>query len=397
MLARISRCLSLLLIVALVPLGARAAGEPVVVPVVLSTSGPFALIGKQQQTSLEALMATVNAGGGIGGRPLRFDFLDDGSTAANSVEITSRLVTQKVPVMIGPSFVATCRAVAPLVVNGPVQYCMSPAGPTPQNGFSFVGGFSNADSVRVNLNYLRQRGWDRIAMLTPVDATGQEGEQDFNTGLALPENSGLTIVAREHFNITDISVGAQLARIQAAKPDVLIVWTTGAPLGNVLNGMKEAGVNLPVFTSWGNISYTAMDQFGNLAPAAGLYFTGPRFLAAALLRGSDRAAVDTFVHAMDAAHVRPDAVLATEWDVGLVVVDALRHLDPNPTADQVRRYIESIHGLPGAASSFDFRDGSQRGITATTIVVARWDPTAKKFVAVSAPGGGPLKAVPAAR
>jgi len=378
------------LLLALAPIGGGAANEPVSVPVVISLTGPFALIANAQKVSLDALMKTVNAHGGIGGRPLQFDYLDDASNASNSVQIATRLVNEKVPVMIGPSFVATCRAVAPLVTNGPVQYCMSPAGPTPKDGFSFVGGFSNTDSARVSYNYFRGRGWHRIALLTGTDATGQEGEQDFNDGLALPEGRGLSIVAREHFNLSDISIAAQIAHIQAAKPDVVVAWTTGAPLGNVLHGFQNAGYDIPVITSWGNLLYSAMNQFGDFAPQAGLYFTAPRFLAADLLRGPDRVAVDAFVKAIEDAHARPDAVLATEWDVGLVVVDALQHVGPNPTADQVRRYIEQRHGLPGAAATFDFRDGSQRGITATTIVVGRWNPVAKTFVAASGPGGRPL-------
>jgi branched-chain amino acid transport system substrate-binding protein len=375
---------------ALAPIGGSAAGEPVTVPVVLSETGPFALIGKVQRLALETLMKTVNAQGGINSRPLQFEFLDDASTAANSVQLTNRLVNEKVPVMIGPSFVATCRAVAPLVTAGPVQYCMSPAGPTPKDGFSFVGGMSNAASARVSLNYFRGRGWHRLALFTPTDATGQEGEQDFNEAVASPAGRGMTIVVRDHFNISDISVAAQIARIQAAKPDVVIAWTTGAPLGTVLRGLQFSGYSVPVITSWGNLLYSAMNQFGDLAPPAGLFFTAPRFLAANVLRGADRNAVDTFVKAMEGANLRPDAVLATEWDVGLVVVDALQHAGPNPTADQVRRYIEGIHGLPGAAATFDFRDGSQRGVSPTTIVVGRWDPVAKTFVAASAPGGKPL-------
>jgi branched-chain amino acid transport system substrate-binding protein len=384
------RVVTLLLALALAPLGVRAAGEPVVVPVVISTTGPFALVGKVQQLALETLMKSVNDQGGINQRPLRFDFMDDASNAANAVQITSRLVNEKVPIMIGPSFVATCRAVAPLVTAGPVQYCMSPAGPAPKDSFSFVGGFANADSARASLSYFRQRGWHRVALLTPTDATGQEGDQTFNDAVALPENRSVSIVAREHFNISDISVAAQLAHIQAAKPDAVIAWTTGAPLGTVLKGMQNAGYDAPVLTSWGNLLYSAMSQFGEYAPNAGLYFTGPRFLAADLLRGGDRAAVDTFVKAMEGANVRPDAVLATEWDVGVVVVDALRRAGPNPTADRLRRTINGIHGLPGAAASFDFRDGSQRGISSAMIVIARWDPSAKTFVAASGPGGKPL-------
>jgi len=385
------RWLNLVLILALVlaPLGGRAADE-VVVPVLISATGPFALIGREQELALQALMKTVNDAGGINHSPLRFDFMDDASSAATSVQVASRLVTEKAPVMIGPSFVGTCRAVAPLVLNGPVQYCMSPAGPTPKDGFSFVGGFSNDDSARVSLNYFKQRGWNRIALLTPTDATGQEGDQTFTAAVALPEFSSLKVVAREYFNITDLSVGAQIARIQAAKPDVVIAWTTGAPIGTVLHALQNTGYNVPVLTSWGNLLYSAMNQFGSFAPPAGLYFTAPRFLAANLLHGADRAAVDTFINALNDVHERPDAVLATEWDVGVVVVDALRHVGPNPTADQVRRYIEGIHGLPGAAASFDFRDGSQRGVTAAMVIIASWDPVAKTFIAVSEPGGKPL-------
>ena len=375
---------------ALVPIGGSTA-DPITVPVVISQTGPFALIGRVQRLALETLMKTVNAQGGIDSRQLQFDFLDDASSAANSVQLTNRLIGEKVPIMIGPSFVATCRAVAPLVAtSGPVQYCMSPAGPTPKDGFSFVGGMSNAASARVSLNYFRGRGWHRIALFTPTDATGQEGDQDFTEAVASRDGRGMAIVVHEHFNITDISVAAQLSRIQAAKPDVIIAWTTGAPLGTVLHGMQNAGYDAPVITSWGNLLYSAMNQFGEFAPPAGLFFTAPRFLAANSLRGADRAAVDTFVKAIEGANLRPDAVLATEWDVGVVVVDALKHAGPNPTADRVRRYIEGIHGLPGAAATFDFRDGSQRGINATTIVVGRWDPVAKTFVAASVPGGKPL-------
>lgn len=39
---------------------------------------------------------------------------------------------------------------------------------------------------------------------------------------------------------------------------------------------------------------------------------------------------------------------------------------------------------------FDFRDGSQRGTSGATILMARWDDPTKNFVAVSAPGGKPF-------
>jgi len=387
-----SLVLALLLPLALTSTAVRAAGEPVVVPVVISLTGPFALVGNAQKVALDTLMKTTNDEGGINGRQLQFDFLDDATNASNTVQLVNQLIAKKAPVMIGPSFVATCRAVAPLVTAGPVNYCMSSSGPTPKDGFSFTAGYSTVAANRVALSYFGQRGWHKIALLFPTDATGQDGEQTLDTALALPENKSITVVAREHFNTSDISVAAQLSHIKAANPDVLDAWTTGAPLGNVLHGLQYAGYDLPVLTSYGNLLYSAMGQFGDLAPKAGLYFAAPQFLGREYLHGPALAGVDKFLKAFAAIGSKPDAVMSTEWDAGLVVIDALRHVGPNPTSDDVRKYIETIHGLSGAAATFDFRDGSQRGISAATILVARWDPAAHTFVAMSAPGGKPLPA-----
>ncbi len=78
----------------------------------------------------------------------------------------------------------------------------------------------------MGLNFFHQHGWRRLAMLMPTDATGQDGEQSLDAALARPENHDITVVAREHFNISGISVAAQVAHIEATKPDVLYAWTT---------------------------------------------------------------------------------------------------------------------------------------------------------------------------
>jgi hypothetical protein len=51
---------------------------------------------------------------------------------------------------------------------------------------------------------------------------------------------GMSIVAVEHFNGTDVSIGAQLANIKAANPDVLLGATVGTATGTLLRGLKDA-------------------------------------------------------------------------------------------------------------------------------------------------------------
>jgi branched-chain amino acid transport system substrate-binding protein len=377
-----------LVLVAVLP--ARGAGAPVEVPVVLSLTGQNALLGATLRKALEVYEKSANESGGISGAPVHFTYLDDGTNPQTAVQLVNQVIASKAPVMIGPGIVATCRAAAPLVEkNGPVQYCLSPGGPTPKGGFSFASGYATPDAFKLAVRYFHDRGLKRIGILAPTDATGQDGEHSLDAALA--EYKDMTVVAREHYNVADLSVSAQIVRIKAADPQMLFAWATGTPIGTVLHGMIDVGLDIPTFTSHGNMTYTAMGQLGDLAPKAGLYFAGPLFISRDLLKpGPARDGVDRFTKSLQAAGVNPDAGYSLAWDAALVVVDALRHVGANPSAEQIRDYIEQLHGLPGATAIFDFRDGSQRGIPASAILIARWQPSAHTWIAVSEPGGKPV-------
>lgn len=384
--------LVLALLLTFAPIFGSAAGEPYTIPVIVALTGPFALLGGTQKQSLEVFEKYLNQNGGINGRPLQLDFMDDAGNAATAVQIMNQLMARKVPLVIGPSSVATCRAVGPLIVTtGPVEFCMSPGGLTTKGGYAFAASYATYDAIHTAVNYFRQRGWLRIGILEPTDATGQDGEEQLDKALALPENSSVTVVAREHYSVTDISATAQLSRIKATNPDVLFCWATGAAIATTLHGLIDIGWDIPTYASHGNMLYSSMAQYGSITPKAGLYFVGPQFVAKQFLApGPSRVAVDTFLKAFAAAGIRPDNAHAAEWDLGLVVAEALRHAGPNPTSEKIRDTIEQIRGLAGAEATFDFRDGSQRGISAETILMARWNEQTKDFVAVSAPGGKPF-------
>ena len=54
--------------------------------------------------------------------------------------------------------------------------------------------------------------------MTSTDASGQDAEKGINGNLALPENKDVQVVAREHFNPTDVSVAAQIENINRRGP-----------------------------------------------------------------------------------------------------------------------------------------------------------------------------------
>jgi branched-chain amino acid transport system substrate-binding protein len=355
-----------------IPLAAPADDAPVDITAILPTTGEAAFAGKGVQTALTAMQAIVNKQGGIKGRPVRFVYYDDQSDAKISVELTSQMMAKGVQAILGPGTAASCRAVLPLVKNGPVQYCQSPAVHPAKNGFSFVASLSSSDAVYAMVAYARERGWKNIGWITSTDAVGQDGDVALDAALAAPENSALKLVDREHFNPSDLSVAAQMAKIKAAAPQVVFVWTAGAAFGTLLHGLADSGMNLPYITSGGNMTYGQIRQYTNLMPKE-MYFPGLGYITDAVSPGAVGVQQKLFRDAMRGAGVQPDFQSGLLWDPALILIDALRHLGPDAKADAIRDYIDNLHGFAGICGVYDFRGGNQRGLTADNVVVFRWD------------------------
>jgi branched-chain amino acid transport system substrate-binding protein len=358
-------------ILSMAPAPSAADVEPYDIHTVLSLSGPATFVGKGIQESLGALEKIVNKQHGIGGRPVRFVYYDDQSSPQVSVQLVNQIIAKNVPVILGPSFSSTCHAAIPLVTNGPVLYCLSQGVIPAKSSYTFSAGVGTSDYLLRNMAYLRKRGWTRIAVLTTTDSTGQDADQNIDTSLARPENGALTIVAREHFNNTDISVAAQLARIKMANPQALIAWTTGPPIGTVFQALKTAGYDIPIFTSGGNESYPLMKQFEGILPKE-LYLAGTIYITGSTTKRTGPA-LQEFYDAYAALGSKPDQLSGDAWDPASILIDALRHTGPAPTAAQVHDYIEKLHGFRGIVGTYDFRDGSNRGIGFADIYQTRWD------------------------
>ena len=74
----------------------------------------------------------------------------------------------------------------------------------------------------------------------------------------------------------------------------------------------------------------------------------------------------------------------------MIVVDALRHLDPDSSATQVRDYIARLKGFAGINGLYDFPNIPQRGLGIDDAVVTLWSPAHQTWELVSEPTGTPL-------
>lgn len=372
--------------------GACWSAEPVDIPLVLPLTGRGAFLGQQFVANYGPLAELVNATGGIAGRPLTFSYNDDQSSPQQDVQIAASLIARHPPIILGSAIVALCNSMAPMMKNGPVQYCLSPSFEPKPGGFGFSAGVATRDQIAAIVRYFRIKGWTRIALLNSSDTTGQNADHDIKGVLDKDENKTMTVVLTDHFNPADISVAAQIARIKDSGAQAMIAWTTGVPVATIFKGMIQAGLDIPIGTSSGNQTFTQMAQFESFLPKqlvmgsalfpphAGIITLDPRVEAAQAQMNK----------ALGAHAIIADIAAACGWDAAMITVSALRKLGPDATPAQIRDYIANLTDFPGINGIYDFKTYPDRGLGADSVTVITYDPNAKSWVWLSKPGGAPL-------
>lgn len=353
---------------------------------ILPVTGSNSFNGQEERDGLGVLQAAVNRGGGIKGRSINFIVLDSQSSPQVAVEMTNQVLAKHVPLIIGDTSTGTCGAMAPLLTHGPVQFCLSPGFRPQPGGYSYALAPTPEAEAAAVMRYFRFRGWNRVALLLGTDATGQLIAGTYTAAAALPENHAISVVAFERFNPTDISVAAQLARIETAKAQVLVAFVTGTPFVMILRSLRDTGLQLPVLTSQGNLNYQALASAGDAVPKTLLFCNGPiPAEGGSIPNGPHKAAQLAYLAAFRAQGIKPDFGDAAVWDTGLVVIAALRAVGLNATPDQIRTYVNGLHDYPGVEGNFDFRDGKNRGLT--ELAVMAYDRTRTTWDIIPLPPG----------
>ena len=368
--------------------GAAQAAEPVVINVVLPLTGGGSFLGQQEQASLQRAEPVIAEAGGIEGRPVHFVFHDDQSSPQVAVQIATRLLAGRPNVILGSGLVGMCNAMAPLMKRGPVMYCFSP-GIYPEPGsFVFSSGVSTKDLAAALLNYWQARGITRIGLITSTDASGQDALRNIQELAARPDYAGITLVEQQRFNPTDVSAAAQIERIKAAQPQAVIAWSTGSAVGTVFKAITAAGLDVPVGTTNGNMTYAQMQAFAAFLPRE-LYIPSaewPPHAGRTLAPAVEDAQARFF--AAFGTGAKPDASSTFSWDPAMLVVAALRDVGADAPADALRDRLAQTRAA-GVNGSYDMVRLPQRGLDLDSVVVTRWDAQAGAWVVVSQPRGVP--------
>jgi branched-chain amino acid transport system substrate-binding protein len=366
------------------------AADPYEIYSIQAMTGGLSFVGKTGADALQAFEVAFNKSGGINGRPIHFVLEDAQTNPALAIQLTNELGSKHLPFIMGPTSAAECNAVYALAKTGPVIWCYSSAVNGTPGSFEFQTSATNYDYNVAAMRWVTGRGLKRIGLITPTDATGQAYDRALDSILQLPENKGLVLVDREHFNPADVSVAAQISKIHASGAQVLFVGTAGTPAGIAFHGITDAGLDIPVITGNGNASQAFMKQYASILPKE-LYVESTHCLApSAITDRAEKAAYDAYVAAMSAHGVPVDCLQSLAWDPALLLTTALRKIGTNATPEALRAYLANMRGVAGVNGTYDFRRVPQRGLDDRAVVIIRWNEANKTWVPASKVGGAPL-------
>lgn len=366
-----------------------------VLPAILSLTGTAASFGQEEKASLIALQNQINRTGGIDGHPLQIKFYDNQTSGSVAVSLATPLVNH-VPVMLVGSVQTTDLPVDALDTSKKtVIYDLSPGDYPAFHSYIYSAAASTNVNAIAAVNYAESHHWNRIAVINTTDSSGVDGFKSMQAAVDLTRGK-VKIIAHESFDPTSVSVTAQMTKIGAARPQMLVAWTTGSPVVTILQAMQQLGLEkMPVMTSWSNADPALLTHVKNFVPND-LMFAGPPFLAGPTGNspGVNRAVAE-FDSVMKGVGISPPGSgEGTVWDPAMIEINALRKFGVSATASQIHRYIDHLDGYSGVMGTYNFTEKSiaagNRGLGLDTMVVTRWNPTTATFERLSGPGGKPL-------
>ncbi len=366
--------------------------SPYVIHAIVSKTGAGSVLGSREAQALQILAAQVNADGGIDGHPIEMSIQDNQTTPATAVSLATPLISSGVPFILNGSIAAPDQAVDALAgQSGPFIYDLSPIENPSPGSMIFAAGPSTKFDAEAYLTFLKSKGLTKIAEITSTDGTGVDGYQQLVAALKLPQFSSMRLVAHQTFDPTSVNVTTQLSVIKAANPQALVIWTTGTPLGTVLNGMSSLGMeNTPTVTDNGNASHALLTHFASVLPKA-LYFpTPPLYLPPAdIANSSVKAQVVAFDSAVTAAGGHPGNPWGLAWDPANLLIGAVKKLGVTATAKQIQNYMEHLSNVPGVYGLYNTSSSHHHGLAVSDIFMTIWN--GSSFVQASGAGGTPIK------
>lgn len=343
-----------------------APAEPIKIGMLVSLTGFFSWYGEENLNGATLFVEELNARGGINGRPIELVVQNTETNPERAVTGARKLIQEdRVVAIVGLGLISESLAVEPIVQNGPPTYSLSGAY-VPGHRMMFGGTVFIGHTQQRALQFLAEHNLRRVALLLTNDATGQIAERFLTAGAI---KAGVRIQRVETFNPSDVDVTPQLNRIKGTRPDAVISWVVGRPLGVVMQGMKQLGMSMPLITSHGNLSPGFIQSIATLQTGP-IYVFGTKDLLWKWISVKDPQ--QKMVSLMQTKHSykygkEGGIGTGTGWDALMILSEAIKRSGSTAPMAIVEA-IEGLRNFVGVVGVYNFSRDDHRGLDAAAAI-----------------------------
>lgn len=227
------------------------AADPVRIGVAVGLSGANSVVAPAVVQSSQLAVDEINAAGGIMGRKVELEIVDDGSGAVGAQKAYDTLIYQKkVDAIISMETSAARNAALPIVTKGKTPYIYTSFYEGRScNNWMYVNGWVPEQQVAPVVDYFAKAKGAKTFFLVGNDYSFGRGMLDFTKKYI--EQKGGKVIGEEYLPIDGSDWTSIVSKIRSVKPDALISATAGgAPNVSLAKQLKGAGLTLP----YGNLA-----------------------------------------------------------------------------------------------------------------------------------------------
>jgi branched-chain amino acid transport system substrate-binding protein len=229
---------------------AASAQDKIKVGVIVTLSGPAAVLGQQARDGFA--LAVKDLGGKMDGKDVEVTVVDDELKPDAAVtKVKGLLERDKVDFVVGPIFSNILLAIHKPVIDTKTFLISPNAGPSSYAGkecspFFYVTSYQN-DQVHEILGKVAQdRGYKRVYLLVPNYQAGRDSVAGFKL-----DYKG-EIVEESYMPLGTLDFQPELSKIASLKPDAVFTFMPGGMGVNLVKQYRQAGLadTIPVLSAF---------------------------------------------------------------------------------------------------------------------------------------------------
>jgi len=228
-----------------------AAAQNMVIGLSAPITGPAATAAVWERWGVDIALDEINGGGGLLGRKVEIDALDNHCNPAESVNVANKLVEAKVVAIIGAHCSSATLAAMPIIRDAQIPMITGVSTSPKITELSGVGGNdwmfrfcpSDQDMMDALSLYLgAHTGFKKIAVIAEDTDFGRGGVDAFTPAAA---KNGMSIISKDFYPQNEPDFTSILTRVQQSRPDAIALFQLGGDQINFLRNAMQLGLKIP--------------------------------------------------------------------------------------------------------------------------------------------------------